>query len=503
MTQQMLVVDDDPDILEVLGMRLEAMGYDVTARQDSAAALRELENREFDVALFDLCMEPTDGIELTRAAHARHARLPVLIMTAHGSIDSAVEAVKQGAFDYVTKPFSTAELARKVQAAVQARRWARDRKLLRTLGETLASAVTVESLLDAVAQTALAATDSEAALVFVADGERAELRARAGRAPTSLSDAMRVAWDCRRRAEPFLETREDGVVLLVAPLLIRGIAEGALVVECGRGVDATREDLELLEVFAAQAAVGMRNAQELSRLRGGALEALGRVAAHVVHDLNNPLNGLKLQTYFLEDRLREAGDAEGADQAQRMQGMIDHLAGLVGDILAFGRPRSLDLRETDLPALVSEVMLIAEARAREQQVTVRSQVAPECEVWLVDAKELERALLNLAGNALDAMPCGGELSVTAKLHTPDTLLLEVSDTGVGMDEETRVHCTDPFFTTRDEGTGLGLSIATAVAERHGGRLEIETALGLGTTLRLLLPRRVKPAAGGSGPASQA
>ena len=130
-----LVVDDDPDILAVLEMRLESIGLDVSVARSHQEALTLLNEHGFDVALFDLRMEPVNGLKLMEDAHARHPRLPVLIMTAHGTIDNAVEAVRQGAFDYLTKPFVPEELRGKVGRALSERRWARDRTLLRAVGE--------------------------------------------------------------------------------------------------------------------------------------------------------------------------------------------------------------------------------------------------------------------------------------------------------------------------------------------------------------------------------
>ena len=99
MTRRILVVDDDAAILEVLEMRLAAMGFDVTATRESQVALSAVGGARFDLALLDLRMEPMDGIRLMEGLHARQPRLPVLIMTAHGTIDTAVDAVQRGAFD--------------------------------------------------------------------------------------------------------------------------------------------------------------------------------------------------------------------------------------------------------------------------------------------------------------------------------------------------------------------------------------------------------------------
>ena len=114
MKQKVLVVDDDAAILEVLEMRLTAMGFDVTATSDPRRALEATEAGRFDLALLDLRMEPTDGMRLMEGLHERQPRLPVLIMTAHGTIQTAVEAVRRGAFDYLTKPFVRDELRSKI-----------------------------------------------------------------------------------------------------------------------------------------------------------------------------------------------------------------------------------------------------------------------------------------------------------------------------------------------------------------------------------------------------
>src|SRR5574341_294087 len=144
MKGRVLVVDDDAAIVEVLEMRLGAMGLDVTCARTAAEALLAVTAGRYDVALFDLRMEPTDGITLMQEVHRTQPRLPVLIMTAHGTIETAVLAVQRGAFDYLTKPFVRDELRTKISRALSERRWARDRDRLRAVGETLASSGVTE-----------------------------------------------------------------------------------------------------------------------------------------------------------------------------------------------------------------------------------------------------------------------------------------------------------------------------------------------------------------------
>jgi signal transduction histidine kinase len=482
-----LVVDDDPTLLAVIEMRVEAMGFEVTATHDPRAALRALEDRRFDVALFDLRMEAMDGIALTHAAHERQARLPVLIMTAHGTIESAVHAIKRGAFDYLTKPFAPEELRRKIERAIAERRWARDRGLLRTLGETLASSSEIDRTLDAVAQATLEATETERALVFLVDESGPLLRASAGASSAPVESARQVATQAMRRGQPTAVAGEGDRHTLAAPLLVSGMPHGAVVVESPAYVVPTEGDLELLALFAAQAAVALRNANELTRLRSGALAALGRVATEVAHELNNPLNGLKLHTAVLGERLVDAGDTEGASLATRMERTVDHLAELVGDILSFGRPKALDRRPTPLEPLVEESLALAQDRIERQAIEVSIRLEAIDGEFMLDGRELRRVLLNLVLNALDAMGQGGRLTIEGRLVSGSELELSVSDTGCGMDAETRGRIFDLFFTTKEKGTGLGMAIVRSAIERHGGRIEVESAPGRGTRIALRLP----------------
>jgi DNA-binding response OmpR family regulator len=196
--QKVLVVDDDAAILEVLEMRLTAMGFDVIATSDPRRALEATEAGRFDLALLDLRMEPTDGMRLMEGLHARQPRLPVLIMTAHATIQTAVEAVRRGAFDYLTKPFVRDELRSKIARTLATRRWARDRERLLTVGQALASSGVMARVLDSVAQATVEATDADRCVVFQLEQGRLVPMASAGSPPTAwhrLEAAASAAMD--------------------------------------------------------------------------------------------------------------------------------------------------------------------------------------------------------------------------------------------------------------------------------------------------------------------
>jgi signal transduction histidine kinase/DNA-binding response OmpR family regulator len=496
MKRKILVVDDDAAIVEVLEMRLTAMGFDVTATASAQAAVLAVDETRFDLALIDLRMEPTDGIALMEAVHTRQPRLPVLIMTAHGTIETAVDAVQRGAFDYLTKPFLRDELRAKIARALASRRWARDRERLLTVGQTLASSGIMARVLDAVAQGAVETTEADRCVVFQQEHGKLVPMASAGTPPPSWPALESAAVAAMTKGLPVTFPGSETGSIVAAPLVVQKGPTGALVIETARGIEPTEDDLELLALFSSQAASAVRTTHELERLRSGALAALGRMATEVAHELKNPLAGLRLYARHLEQRMEKSGDADGAGLAQKITSTVDHLAAVVQEITAFGRPPELHRVPTSLHALLDECLGFAQARCELPGIEIARAYDAACPDAMLDARELRKAFLNLVINGLESLREGGRLSVsTAYAADTHTVTIVIEDTGHGMSEETLSRIFDLFFTTKPQGTGLGMALARSVIDLHGGALTIHSALGKGTRITIRLP--LEPVAGGA------
>ena len=228
------------------------------------------------------------------------------------------------------------------------------------------------------------------------------------------------------------------------------------------------------------------------------LRALGQMASGIVHDVNNALVPLVAFT----EMLQEHSDPSVRQTAQQMQSAIDDLVNIINRLRAFYRPRSPqeELEPVDLNETVRQVVDLTKPRwydmPQREGVTIDLRLALDETLPPIAGigAEIREALTNLIFNAVDAIMAKGTSQGTIILRTgrrDEWVFVEVTDTGIGMDEETKQRAFEPFFTTKGEqGTGLGLAMVYGTMERHDGSVEIESTLGVGTTVRLLFPLRV-------------
>lgn len=229
------------------------------------------------------------------------------------------------------------------------------------------------------------------------------------------------------------------------------------------------------------------------------MTALGQLAGGIAHDFNNILQVVSGGAARIE---RDPQDSEGvARQAQQIQDAVERGSAISRRLLAFARRDALNLEAVDAAALLADVGELL-AHTIGPSINIRVEVAGTPGRCMADRRQLETVILNLATNARDAMPKGGDLTVSAAAVTQERdsarprlkagayVRIDVADTGTGIGAEALVRVAEPFFTTKPKGvgTGLGLSMAKGFAEQSGGAFEIASELGKGTTVTLWLPQ---------------
>ncbi len=213
------------------------------------------------------------------------------------------------------------------------------------------------------------------------------------------------------------------------------------------------------------------------------MEAVGRLAGGVAHDFNNLLQAMLATVGVLRQRAGEATESGG--QLAELEDSVRRGAALTRQLLLFAR-REVSTRETlDLGQVLSEAAPMLR-RLIPENIPVVMEFGSEPLPVDGDRGQLQQVLMNLVVNAVDAMPDGGSLAVRAG-RSADTLWWEVADSGAGMTDEVQRRLFEPFFTTKRMGTGLGLAVAHGIVTTHGGRIEVTSTAGDGTTFRITLP----------------
>ena len=216
------------------------------------------------------------------------------------------------------------------------------------------------------------------------------------------------------------------------------------------------------------------------------LSATGTLAAGIAHEINNPLGGMQNAARALRE-----GRLDPAKQTEYLELILDGLErvrAIVQKILQF-RPRALEPQPVRIQEAVEKAIAFMEHRARAKEVSLRNELAADLPLVNGDPLELQQAFLNILMNAADACVMGEGMVTIYGRVTAEGLQVSIADNGCGMDPEELARCTDLFFTTKDvgEGTGLGLAVAHNIMANHGGRLEIASERGRGTTVTLSFP----------------
>ena len=304
--------------------------------------------------------------------------------------------------------------------------------------------------------------------------------------------------------------------LMLIPTRVQGAVVGwASFERCVSGRTWTTEDRQLLEVIAGLISGALSREREIDERtqleaeyhHSKKMEAVGQLAGGVAHDFNNLLTTIQGYAQLLASRLPE--EYRELPGLKEIVMASERAAALTRQLLTFSRRDTATSGPLDVNSTITETMKLV-SRMLGDKVTVEFDLDEGMDTIVGDAQQVNQLVMNLAINARDAMPEGGTITITTRqMATFGQLarrfsipgieqcqLLQIADTGHGMDEETKERIFEPFFTTKEagRGTGLGLSIAFSVARRHGGFIDVESEPGKGTAFCIYLPVR-KPESG--------
>lgn len=531
---RILVVDDDPEIVELVEHILEDSACDVVSQFSGDEAWETLQasqnapGEEFDLILLDVMMPGMDGYELCERikTHERLRFTPVVMMTALASVDDKTLGLRVGADDYITKPFDPRELMARVGAMLRIRRMEqelrqRNRELatLNALNQSVAASLDLSQILANAMRGVREIVLVEAGFLVLIDSlsgqqvvaqqfsDQAESSQGTRQAPLRVVDLVTkagkpilindVAGDPR-----FVHQLDEAVrSILCVPLLVKEETVGAISVVNKLDGRFTTNDRALLLSIAASVSAAIENshlytevadfARELERsqaqlVQAEKMAAVGRLAASIAHEINNPLQAIHNSLHLtLRPTLSEEKKTRYLAMAQEE---VERLIDIVRRLLEFYRPSRGRRADTDVNQVVDNVLALVNKRLQHERIAVETHLSPEVPTLHVVPDQLAQVFLNIVINAVEAMPGGGRLTIrTAKTVDDRWVQITFADNGAGMDEETKASIFEPFFTTKGTGTGLGLAISYGIIERHGGQIEVDSTLQAGSRFAVRLP----------------
>jgi two-component system, NtrC family, sensor kinase len=506
---KVLVIDDEEGIRRVMSITLADAGYEVFTAEDGERGVDLFREKTPEIVITDIRMPGIDGLEVLKRIKETDPDKEVIVVTAYGEMETAVRALQLDASDFITKPINDDALwvaLKRAKDRYTTRKDLRDytslieEKWLET-AEKLAQTYNFQKNLIESSMDGIMACDRSCKLItfnrsmeqmlgyskdevighmplehFFASGEPEKFRDKlysdeyGGKNRLSLFETTLVAKDDSRipvqlsATVLFEEDEEIGMVGFVRDL---------------------REIRRLEQQFADQARL----------LQQDKMIALGKLAASVVHEINNPLSGI---LNYIRLMLKIVG--RGALSAEHLGKFKDYLtlmesetsrcSKIVSNLLAFARQSRLEFTEIQIDDLLNKCILLSEHKLTLQNIQVRTHLDPNVPKIRGDFNQLQQCIINLIFNAIDAMPDGGILTMETAAESDEKMVsIKIKDNGCGITKEDLPRIFEPFFTTKKEGKGIGLGLSTGygIIERHKGTIRVESQLGVGSTFTIKLP----------------
>ena len=540
-----LMVDDEPTIAELVADYLTPLGHEVRTAASAEEAIETLKHWNPDAVLTDLNLPGASGLEVVRAAKAVDDQVCVIVITGQATTDTAIDALRHGAYDYVQKPFDLIDLKATIERGIETRRLSQtnrtlmdelrrhERELSRKvqlatwqmktlfeLSSKMSRTLSLDFRLNFICEKAAELTGAQQSLLFLkSDDDEPEFVARAGyRVEKGLLNessfvaghglnGMAVAQQAViRRVGPgiFPTAPGEGFVdplralspqsALVVPLITEQRVLGTVTLLDKTG-GFNQDDEDFVTLFAGSAAVALDNAilheqtLELDRLKS-------EFVAVVSHEIRTPLTVIKGSLEILADMDIWDLDEKQLQLLAGAQANCDRLMLLIRDILDFSKLESKGLSMSFATASVSDVVRSGienlGALVTEHEIHLVSELEPDLPEIVLDENRIGQVITNLLANAIKFSDPGAKVAVEAGRNETD-IVIRVRDYGEGIDPRDmkrlfrKFSQLDSSTTRKTGGTGLGLVICKGIIEAHGGQIWVESELGEGSTFSFSLP----------------
>lgn len=482
MDKTILLVDDEPDIREVLNISLSDVGYRVLTAENGMDALNIFKNADIPVVITDIKMPGIDGIELLRRVRRENPETEVIMLTGHGDLELAIKSLKFEATDFITKPINDDALELALKRAfekIAMRKKIREYHRNRAMNDILINELIQEDIM-IIGSDYRVIDINETMLKKLglkkeeAIGQHCFEITHRQKTPCSGENHQCPLVKTLETHRPSMETHvhkdknNNNIYYSISayPLFENGKVIGAI--ELSRDITA--------DINARQA-----------MMKQDKLASIGRLSAGVAHEINNPLTTILTSAMLIQEDI--APDDPIYEELETIANETLRCRKIVTSLLDFARQTKPAKKHYHINHIVEECIKLTRKQATFNDLTIVPDLSDDMPTVLMDKDQIQQAIINLMLNAIDATDSGGTITVSTRFVPQDRLFeIAVSDTGKGISKENTDKIFEPFFTTKDSGTGLGLAITHGIIGQHSGTIDVKSEKDRGTTIILRLPQ---------------
>lgn len=473
---RVLVVDDEKRIRDGCQKTLTLDGFDVTTAESGNQGLDLLAKEHFDIVLLDLMMPGLSGIEVLAKVKSLHADTVVIVITGYATLEYAVEAMKKGAFDFISKPFSPQELREVVSKAIE---------YTRTLQDIVTEKSRMRALINHLAGGVMA-TDAEKAVALANPAFLKMMGYRGDGIGRPVTDIVKND-QLNEMIDNALAMTANDAAALTAELSIaeKGQKEESILsVRCVPLRDRAGRNLGTITVLHDITAL-----KKMDQLKSD-------FVSMVAHEIRSPMNTVLAQHKVILDGLAGPVTEKQREILAKASQKINNLAKLASELLDLARIESglitQEREQLHLTGILTEQVAFHRAAAEAKTLQLLLEPVPDLPPVWANKDNIEEVLSNLITNAINYTAEGGEIRVSAGKRTR-YVRLSVEDTGIGIAAKDLDRVFDRFYRVQDTrtkfvtGTGLGLAIVKSIVEAHDGLIRVESTPGRGSTFQVYLP----------------
>ncbi len=514
--QKILVIDDERGLRDLLTFELGSRGYVIVTAADGLEGIEKVKKEKFDLAILDLKMPKLSGTETLKEIKKIDPEIEAIVATGYGTVETAVECMKIGAYDYIAKPFNIDELTALIEKVLEKKELKFTLALYKS-SRAVFSSLNLDDLLKIIVdlssktfrtdEVSIMLYDEQEKLYLAAshglDGEiEKETRLTLARITAEKMKQTKVPLllvDGLRNYPEFAEFKDDKEIntAIIYPIFSKNSILGLInLSRIETKENFSQIDLQMVSVFVAQISQAIENAHlynkleekiaelkeaylklELSQaklIQSEKLAALGQLAGGAAHELNNPLSGILGFAQILINEMPD--DTPWKNDLKEIEKSAQRCKKIIASLLGFSRQSKYDFKPANVNEIIDETLKLCEHQVALANVKIVRNFAQNLSLVSASVSHLEQVFLNIIINAQQAMPKGGNLTINTYSEEPDSIEISFLDSGIGIEKEYLTHIFEPFFTTKEvgKGTGLGLSVSHGIIQKHQGDIKVES-----------------------------